>query len=381
MRNELRVVCAFFVTMCLIVVSAFAVDSKKDTPALEVTIADDTSAKLKLDVTFDEMESIGAYLGCDIDVTYGDSGHFTAVFSDDNHGVGYYGAGIMYNSSSGGISMGMRGGDLVKETGLAAGDTIVLYVVGDDPFYNLVPNYRAGSTDKRADYDDDQKFGNYRELIGANLKEGTFYRSSNPWNYTSERAEYSDKYFRSLDVENLICFDLSMDEVKVRCEKLPDAYATSVYEQGRVHAKKLTSDIHSDPTQTRFVLESLMDTEGSVGVFCTYGKDRTGAYCAMIEGLAGATFGEIRQDYMESFCNYYHIDKGSTEYEALAHMYIDRVLYIFQHPEFADHYLNVDWSGMDFTGYDPEKVMTEYLVDFVGLSPEFVGSVKEMITT
>lgn len=72
-----------------------------------------------------------------------------------------------------------------------------------------------------------------------------------------------------------------------------------------------------------------MDTEGSVGMFCKYGKDRTGAYCAMIEGLAGASFKEVREDFMESFCNYYHFEKDSPEYEALAHGYIDRVLYIF----------------------------------------------------
>ena len=35
----------------------------------------------------------------------------------------------------------------------------------------------------------------------------------------------------------------------------------------------------------------------------------------MIESLAGSTFEEIREDFMESLCNYYHIEKYSDEYE------------------------------------------------------------------
>lgn len=35
---------------------------------------------------------------------------------------------------------------------------------------------------------------------------------------------------------------------------------------------------------------------------------------------------------------------------------------------------------MDFRNYDPEEVMTDYLADSVGLSSEFIGSVKERIT-
>lgn len=213
MKNELGILAAFIAVVCIIAAAVCIVDPKKDAPALEVAVIDESSGNLRLDVTLEEMESIGAYFGCDLDVAYGGSKHVTAVFSEVKHGIPRYGAGVRYSDGDGRIWLGISGGDFAEESGLVKGDTVTLKVMGDDIFYKLVPNYRAGSTDKRADYDDDQSFGNYRELDGGGLKDGSFYRSSNPWNYLSERAQYCDDYYRGIGVENLICFDLSMDHV------------------------------------------------------------------------------------------------------------------------------------------------------------------------
>jgi hypothetical protein len=363
----------------LLALAASFILADKDAPTLDATLSDGPRG-LQLDVTLEDFNSIGAYFGCDLDVAFGDHRHSTATFTDSSHGVAHYSLGIIYSKSSNTMTLSLSGGNLAHETGLAAGDTITLKVLGENRFYKYTPDYRAGHTDKRSDYDDDQKFGNYRELSGGNLKDDMFYRSSNPWNYTSERAQYCDQYYREIGVENLICMDLSMDGVERRCKALPDAYSTGLYEKGKVHAKALSSTVHAHPEQALFVLQSLLDTEGSVGIFCTYGKDRTGAYCAMIEGLAGASFEEIREDFMESMCNYYHFEKDTPEYEAVASMYVDRVLYLYKHYEYIDDYLSVDWSQMDFQDYVPEEVMTKYLIEVAGVPSELIDAVKDRIT-
>lgn len=380
MKNGLKIASVMFVAVLLALIASYLTSEDREDSYLEATITEGGLRGLGLDITPEDMESIGAYPGCDLRIYYGEHECVTAIYTGSHGGVPSFGLYVRYSERSGSMSIGIEGGDLAVETGLASGDVITMKVIGENKLYKLTPHFRAGSTDKRADYDDDQKFGNYREMKGGNLKEDTFYRSSNPWNYRSERAEYSDNFYREIGVENLICFDLDMERVAERCEKLPEAYATSLYEKGNVHAEVLSPSVHSHPDQARFVLESLLDTEGSVGMFCTYGRDRTGAYCAMIEALAGASFEEIRADYMESLCNYYHFEKDTPEYEAVAKMYVDRVLYLYKHPEYIGHYLSVDWSRISFDDYVPEEVFTNYLINVCGLSSELIDAVKERIT-
>ena len=382
MKDGVKLATAIVVAVFIVTVFTYALQNNDndERPTLEATIVQSEHGMgLTLDVTLEDLESIGAYYGCDLDIAFGDS-HYTVAFVDSHNGVANYSIGLTYSERYGGLSISLSGGDLTHETGMGDGSVIKIKVKGDNEFYKLTPNYRAGSTDKRADYDDDQKFGNYRELKGGNLKDDTFYRSSNPWNHSSERAQFSDDYYRELGVENLISFDLTMEKVQKRCEELPDAYATSVYEAGKVHASALSPSVFKHPDQASFVLESILDTEGTVGMFCTYGKDRTGAYCAMIEALAGASYEEIRADFMESMCNYYHFEKDTPEYEAVAHMYIDRVLWLFKHYEYIDNYTAVDWSKMSFDDYVPEEVFTEYLINVCGVPGELIDDVKERIT-
>lgn len=42
-------------------------------------------------------------------------------------------------------------------------------------------------------------------------------------------------------------------------------------------------------------------------VHCMEGKDRTGYVCALLEGLCGATYEEIANDYLITYYNYYHV--------------------------------------------------------------------------
>ena len=47
----------------------------------------------------------------------------------------------------------------------------------------------------------------------------------------------------------------------------------------------------------------MTDIDGSIGISCSYGRDRCGYYAAVFEALAGATYREIQDDYMVSMCN------------------------------------------------------------------------------
>ena len=168
-----------------------------------------------------------------------------------------------------------------------------------------------------------------------------------------------------------------------KSKKLEDTnkgYASGLYREGKVSCKLVHAAVHSYPDDIRFLIDSLLEAEGKTGIFCTYGKDRTGFYCAVIEGLAGATYDEILTDFMASMCNYYHIEKDSEEYDLISKNYPQRVFYLYDHTELIEHPEKVDWNNTKFEKFDPEEVFTRYLVEYVGIDADTVTKVKEKLT-
>ena len=55
----------------------------------------------------------------------------------------------------------------------------------------------------------------------------------------------------------------------------------------------------------------MTEHEGPYLVHCTEGKDRTGFVCLLLEALCGASYGEIVEDYMITYDNYYGITKAA----------------------------------------------------------------------
>ena len=114
----------------------------------------------------------------------------------------------------------------------------------------------------------------------------------------------------------------------------------------------------------------------SIGIFCECGKDRTGQYAAIIQALAGASYDDIRADFLLSLCNYYSIKEGSQEFEVIGEMYFDRVMYIFEHPEIINHLTDKDWDNAVIDPYDAEQVLTEFLITYVGLDQSYIDALK-----
>jgi hypothetical protein len=61
-------------------------------------------------------------------------------------------------------------------------------------------------------------------------------------------------------------------------------------------------------------------------VHCTEGKDRTGFTVAVLECLMGASAEEVEADYMVTFFNYYGIEPGTEQYDAIVRSNIAKSL-------------------------------------------------------
>ena len=83
----------------------------------------------------------------------------------------------------------------------------------------------------------------------------------------------------------------------------------------------------------------MVTMEGPVYIHCLEGKDRTGFVCALLEALAGASYEEILEDYMETYDNYYGITQDShpEKYEAIRHLkFMDIISQLTTLPDDAD---------------------------------------------
>ena len=330
-----------------------------------------------LDIGMDAMEGIGAEIGDDILVKTDDDS-FSALLSPDSkyNGISIYGGYLA--DVSGRMTLGFAYCNHVT-IAIDVGDILTMSREGRDPNVDRIPNYLKGYSDDPGDYDDTIVFGNLREVVGGDLVPGSIYRSASPWN-AGNRSPVADDYLREQGVESIICLNMNEDELAEYVARMPDAYASELFREGKVSCKLLRGAVHSYPGDIVFVIDSLLESDGKTGIFCTKGKDRTGFYCAVIEGLAGATYDEILADFMESFCNYYHIEEGSEEYEVIAKNYPQRVLYLYDHTELIPHPEKVDWDSVEFEKFDPEEVFTKYLVDYIGMDADKVQKVKDKLT-
>ena len=332
---------------------------------------------LVLDIGMDDLEGLGAEIGDDILVKTDDDSFLVLLSPDSKYkGIPIYGGYIA--EKSGKVTIGYSNCNHVT-LDFKVGDILTLSREGRNPIVDRIPNYLKGHSDDPDDYDGMTEFGNLREVSGGNLVPGWIYRSVSPWN-AGNRIPVADDYYKELGAEFLICLNMNEDELAEYAERIPDAYASGLYQDGKVSCLLTHAAVHTYPDEMGFLIDSLLEAEGKTGIFCTYGKDRTGFFCAVIEGLAGATYDKILTDFMVSMCNYYHIEEGSEEYDLISEYYPQRVFYLYDHTELIEHPERVDWDNVVFEKFDPEDVFTSYLVDYVGIDADKVATVKEKLT-
>ena len=363
-----------------VIIGAIAVvgDSDDQEPTLRAEVVEIIHGNtLVLDIGMEDLEGLGAEIGDDILVETEDDAFSVLLSPSPKYkGIPIYGGYIA--EVSGRVNIGYTICNHIT-LDYKVGDILTLSREGRNPIIDKMPNYLNGHSDDPDDYDNAVIFGNLREVSGGDLVPGLLYRSASPWN-AGNRSPVADDYHRGLGTEYLICINLNEDELAGYVERMPDAYASGLYREGKVSCRLLHAAVHSYPDEIGFVIDSLLEADGRTGIFCTYGKDRTGFYCAVIEGLAGATYDEILKDFMVSMCNYYHIEEGSEEYDVISENYPQRVFYLYDHTELIGHPEKVDWDNVEFEKFDPEEVFTRYLVDYVGIDADKVVKVKEKLT-
>ena len=75
-------------------------------------------------------------------------------------------------------------------------------------------------------------------------------------------------------------------------------------------------------------LAFMAENQGPYLIHCTEGKDRTGFFAALLESLMGASKNEIVEDYMQSYINYYGVQKGTDKYQVISGDVLDMLKFM-----------------------------------------------------
>lgn len=199
----------------------------------------------------------------------------------------------------------------------------------------------AKESDDPNDYASPEIFANFRAIKAKGLKENWVYRSSNPFNIYGNKARhsYADKLSMQAGINTEIDLaDTDKDMAKyVKNAGVRKKYVYGLYYDGNFFNVHLGGNgLYSrDWPKIAEAFRFMMNNEGPYLVHCRIGKDRAGFFSMLCASLAGADLNDIRADYMQTYCNYYHIKPNSYEYSIIQKFQCDKIIYYMAHPEYA----------------------------------------------
>ncbi len=185
--------------------------------------------------------------------------------------------------------------------------------------------HELSRTNDREDYKDlsDEDFANFREITTTGIADNTLYRTSSPINPELGRNTYADAALKKAGVTVIMNLADSEEMAKAYA-----GFADTYYAGQKVIYLNLGVDFAADDFKAGLAkgLKFFAENEGVYAVHCTEGKDRAGFVSALLECLTGATYDEVVADYMQTYINYYGVEKGSEKYNAIAQSNIIKTL-------------------------------------------------------
>ena len=370
MKRYLLIISLIVLALCLTVSCATKVTTEpvaaEEVKALNSAVKDiQKYGNLVLSITKSDMDSINAEYGDVFTISFNDQAlqaPYCTSYSDVDLG------NLVLRNDGDMMILAINMGDFASTYGIATkvtnpdktyewvfeegkkleDVTLSLVLSGKGEYRDQYLIHQLSRTNDRNDYSSDAVFANFRGIKGGNLGSDALYRSSSPVNNEIGRAMYADKLAEENKINTVMNLADSSDAVEgyFKEEGFASPYYKSLYESGQVIALNMGVSFKTREFQTALVegLTFLSLNEGPYLVHCNEGKDRAGFTSALLSALMGLSYEEIAADYMTSYENYYHVEKGTEQYEAVKRSNIDSMLSFIAGVE-ADNLSSVDLSA------------------------------------
>lgn len=188
-------------------------------------------------------------------------------------------------------------------------------------------------SDNLADYTAEAEFANFRVINNGNLKTNLLYRGASPCDNVHNRASVVDNLLKENNIDFIIDLADSKDNMEsyINNTTYDFPYTKSLYKDNKIALLEMGSSFSSDSYKAALykgLYDMLESNPSRVYIHCMEGKDRTGFVCLLLEALVGASYTELRDDYMMTYYNYYKISESNnkSKYDAIVSLYFDAFL-------------------------------------------------------
>lgn len=220
------------------------------------------------------------------------------------------------------IILAINLGSFADTYGTTANDDVTITLSKKGGYLDEYEIRQLKRTNNRDDYSSDEVFANFREVTYGSIAPGRLYRSSNPINPEIGRNLYAMRLTEAAGVK--VIFNLSETAEEVAAHLGTDtngnlAYYKELNDSGNVYAMGMGLDSQSEDFKQKLavVLREMSEKKGPYLIHCVEGKDRTGFVAALLESLMGAKYWEIKDDYMDSFVNFFHVPVSPGQYDRI----------------------------------------------------------------
>ena len=263
-----------------------------------------------LDVTIEDFNAAGFALGDIVSVKAGsfegDMPYFNGYYVDKGE--------TMLRAYPGhtNIAVCINYGKFAETAGIGVGDEVTISLKEKAGALTLQQISDLVYTNKRADYESDAQFANFRAVKAGEMAQGRLLRSCSPIDNQHNRAGIADALIAEAGAKTVMNMADTQEELAALLENANGSSPcySALAAEGCVIALGMPINFSSDEFAEGIVkgFTFLSENEAPYLVHCTEGKDRAGFACMLLEMLMGASLDEVVNDYLLSYVNYYHID-------------------------------------------------------------------------
>lgn len=253
--------------------------------------------------------------------------------------------------------------------------TVVITMHESGRYKDIEDRLNISYSNDPQDYPDMSVFANFRELSGGNIAPGRFYRGASPCNNHRNRAADVNGMMRSCNIAYVLDLADSRGTFEDYREEYGEEYTYDwdLFLNDKISFVDMNFEFSNDEYKEWIAdgLKDMLKNDGPYFIHCNEGMDRTGFVCAILEGLAGATYEEMRDDYMLSYKNYYGIDDESDPetYDLIVETYFDSFMILLHGEEDHRTLKNADY----------QEDIEDYLVDG-GMTEKEVKKLKKLLS-
>ncbi len=269
------------------------------------------------EINGEDLEKLGFDLGDSIDLSFSNG----KTFKDVPYHNGYYVkvGGLVAVAYPGipGISIAYNLGDgTFKAFELDEDDQVTIILNEKGKYLKEQELFSQTHSDDPNDFASIEIFCNFRTLEGGKLKKDWIYRSASMTNNGTNRASYVDDLLEKYGIRTVV--DLSDTEETLEEYRAKDDWNSDYFDKLNENGDVMLVGLSVNPSSESFrkqlteTIYEMIHREGPYLINCTEGKDRTGYAACLLEALAGATYEEIRADYLKTYEYFYNITEETS---------------------------------------------------------------------